>query len=110
MALHVPGAPLAYCNTAAKRIIFPAILRSGAVPSPHAGSPCSTLYVVGRLGQHWADLDKPAIPDQAELDQYNKLIGGPVQSPVIRYYEYLPKLSKPLDSKLPSKFAEIITF
>jgi hypothetical protein len=67
-------------------------------------------YVVGRLGQHWADLDKPAIPDQADLDQYNKLIGGSVQSLVIRYYEYLPKQSKPLDVKLPSKFAEIITF
>ena len=67
-------------------------------------------YVVGRLGQHWADLDKPAIPDQADLDEFNKVIGASVQSLVTRYYEYLPKLSKPLDSKLPSRFAEILTF
>ena len=25
-------------------------------------------YVVGRLGQHWADLDKPSVPDQADLE------------------------------------------
>ena len=67
-------------------------------------------YVVGRLGQHWADFDKPAIPDQVDLDEYNKVIGGYVQSLVTRYYEYLPKFSKPADSKTPPKFSEIITF
>lgn len=67
-------------------------------------------YVVGRLGQHWADFDKPSVPDQADLDEYNKVIGSYVQSLVTRYYEYLPKLSKPLDAKTPSKFAEIVTF
>jgi len=67
-------------------------------------------YVVGRLGQHWADLDKPSIPDQVDLDEFNKVIGAYVQSIVTRYYEYLPKLSKPLDAKTPSKFAEIVTF
>src|SRR5689334_15781505 len=24
-------------------------------------------YIVGRLGQHWADLDKPSIPDQTDI-------------------------------------------
>src|SRR5271169_586151 len=37
-------------------------------------------YTVGRLDQHWADLDKPSVPDQADLDTYNKLIGASVQS------------------------------
>ncbi len=67
-------------------------------------------YIVGRLGQHWADLDKPSVPDQADLDEYNKVIGSYVQSLVTRYYEFLPKVSKPLDSSTPSKFAEINTY
>lgn len=68
-------------------------------------------YVVGRLGQHWADFDKPAVPDQADLDEYNKVVGAYVQSVVARYYAFLPKLSKPpADSKGPTKFAEIVTF
>ncbi|HXT76771.1 MAG TPA: hypothetical protein VN780_10805 [Candidatus Eisenbacteria bacterium] len=67
-------------------------------------------YVVGRLNQHWADLDKPAVPDQADLDEFNKVLGPAVQSVVSRYYEYLPKVSSPpADSKM-SKFSEIITY
>src|SRR6266478_9114879 len=67
-------------------------------------------YIVGRLGQHWADLDKPSIPEQTDLEEYNKVIGAYVQSIVTRYYELLPKMSKPLDSAVPHKFSEIITF
>jgi hypothetical protein len=67
-------------------------------------------YIVGRLDQHWADFDKPAISDQADLEAYNKLIGASVQSLVTRYYEYLPKVSNPPDSPGPSKYSEIITF
>jgi len=67
-------------------------------------------YAVGRLGQHWADFDKPSIPEQADADEFNKVIGAYVQSIVTRYYEYLPKLSKPADMKMPSKFTEILTF
>lgn len=68
-------------------------------------------YVVGRLGQHWADFDKPPIPDQADRDEFNKVIGAYVQSVVTRYYAFLLKLSKqPADSKEPTKFAAIITF
>jgi hypothetical protein len=62
------------------------------------------------LGQHWADFDKPSIPEQADLDQYNKLIGANVQSLVTRYYEFLPKVSSSPDSTAPSKYSEIITF
>jgi hypothetical protein len=67
-------------------------------------------YIVGRLDQHWADFDKPAISDAADLEAYNKLVGASVQSIVTRYYEYLPKVSAPPDSPGPAKFAEIVTF
>src|SRR5208283_2348935 len=26
-------------------------------------------YIVGQLGQHWADFDKPAVPEQADLEE-----------------------------------------
>ena len=68
-------------------------------------------YIVGRLGLHWADLDKPSVPDQADLDQYNKLVGPFVQSIVARDYEFMPKVSNPPpDSATPSKFSDIITY
>jgi hypothetical protein len=64
-------------------------------------------YIVGRLDQHWADFDKPSVPDQADIDQYNKVIGASVQSLIIRYYEYLPKVSNPGEGKPTDKFSEI---
>src|SRR5450755_1889404 len=64
------------------------------VSGEHTGS-----YIVGRLEQHWADFDKPSVPDQADLDQYNKVIGASVQSLITQYYEYLPKVSSPGDTK-----------
>lgn len=68
-------------------------------------------FIVGRLGQHWADFDKPSVPEQADLEQYNKLIGANVQSLVTRYYEFLPKVSSsPEHTTVPSKYSEIITF
>ena len=68
-------------------------------------------YLVARLGQHWADMDKPAIPDQADTDEFNKVIGNYVQSVADRYYEFLPKLSNPDTSTGgPAKFDELVTF
>jgi hypothetical protein len=67
-------------------------------------------YIVGRLGQHWADMDKPSVPDQADLDEYTKVVGPAVESMTARYYEYMPKVSKPLDSTTPTKYSEIITY
>jgi len=68
-------------------------------------------YLVARLGWHWADFDKPAIPDQADTDEFNKVVGAYVQSVTDRYYEFLPKLSNPdTASTGPSKFSEIVTF
>src|SRR5450631_2577526 len=67
-------------------------------------------YIVGRLGQHWADLDKPSVPDQADLEEFTKVIGPAVESLTTQYYEYLPKDSKPLDSPTPSKYSEVIVY
>lgn len=68
-------------------------------------------YLVGRLNQHWADMDKPPIADQADTEEFNKVIGSYVQSVSDRYYEFLPKLSNPdTSSSTPSKFVELITF
>jgi len=68
-------------------------------------------YLVGRFGQHWADFDKPVIPDQADTDEFNKVIGNYVQSVSDRYYEFLPKLSNAdTSTATPSKFTELITF
>lgn len=68
-------------------------------------------YLVGRLDQHWADMDKPAIPDQSDTEEFNKVVGSYVQSVSDRYYEFLPKLSNPDTSTgTPSKYTELITF
>jgi hypothetical protein len=67
-------------------------------------------YIVGHLGQHWADLDKPAVPDASDLETYRRLIGANVQSLITRYYSYMPKVSNPLSSAAPSKFSEIVTY
>jgi hypothetical protein len=67
-------------------------------------------YIVGRMGQHWADFDKPAIPDATDQAEFQKVVGSYVDSIVARYYEYMPKVSNPAGDKMPSKFAEIVTF
>jgi hypothetical protein len=67
-------------------------------------------YIVGRLGQHWADLDKPPIPDEADLAEFQKVVGGSVESITTRYYELMTKVSNAPADKMPSKFGEIISF
>lgn len=67
-------------------------------------------YLIERVGQHWADFDKPSVPDAADLEEYNKEIGGYVESLVTRYYEYLPKVSSPDEMNMPPKFLEVIIF
>ena len=67
-------------------------------------------YVVGRLGQHWADFDKPPIPDQADIAEFQKVVGNYVESLTTIYYEYMPKVSNPESDMTPSKFSEILTF
>jgi hypothetical protein len=67
-------------------------------------------YVVGRLGQHWADLDKPAVPEENDAAEYQKVVANYVDSLITRYYEFMAKVSNPGNEKIPSKFAEIFTF
>lgn len=67
-------------------------------------------YVVGQTGQHWADFDKPAIPEESNLGEYQKVVGNYVESLITRYYEFLPKVSNPAEDKLPPKFSDILTF
>jgi len=63
-------------------------------------------YVVGRLGWHWADFDKPAISDEADVAEFQKLMGNYVDSLNAYYYEYMAKVSNPSDGKMPTKFHE----
>lgn len=67
-------------------------------------------YVVGRFGQHWTDLDKPSVPDEADLAEYQKVIGNYVDSVTTSYYEYMPKVSNPPSDTMAAKFSEVITF
>lgn len=67
-------------------------------------------YVVGRFGMHWADMDKPSVPDAADLEQYRKLIAPYVEKLTSSYYEYLPKWSSPSGDMTPPKYIEVITF
>src|ERR1700687_4477264 len=67
-------------------------------------------FVVGRLNQHWADFDKPAIPDEADLAEFQKVVGPHVESVTARYYEFLPKISNPPSGATMSKFSEILIF
>lgn len=67
-------------------------------------------YVVGRFGQHWADFDKPPIPDAADLEEYNKVIGQYVEKLVARYYEYLPKISNMPMGGEPAKYTEVVEY
>ena len=48
--------------------------------------------------------------EKAELEAYEKNVGATVESLIIRYYELMPKDSKPTDSMTPSKFSEIISY
>ena len=74
----------------------------------------TNTYIVGEPPQHWADMDKPSVPEEADLAEYNKVIGNYVQKLVIRYYEFMPNLTSPPDpdsnSKLPQKYEEVIAF
>jgi len=68
-------------------------------------------YVVGRLGQHWADFDKPALPDKSDLEEYQKAVAAYVQSLVARYYSFMPKVSNPpAGMAAPGKYSEVYTY
>jgi hypothetical protein len=67
-------------------------------------------FIVGRFFQHWADYDKPAVTDEADLAEFQKVVGAYVDSVVLRYYDFMPKISNESGDSTPSKFSEIITF
>jgi len=68
-------------------------------------------FIVGRFNQHWADFDKPAVTDEADVAEFQKVMGAYVDSVVLRYYDYLPKISTaPSGESTPSKFSEIVVF
>ncbi len=67
-------------------------------------------YVVGEMGQHWADFDKPAVPEEADETEYQKVVAGYVESRITRYYEFLPKVSNGEENNMPPKFSDIVTF
>ena len=68
-------------------------------------------YIVGRVNQHWADFDKPAIPDEVDLAEFQKVVGNYVDSVTARYYEFMPKFSNPRSGvTMPPKFSEILIF
>ncbi len=70
----------------------------------------TNTYIVGEPPQSWADMDKPSIPEEQDLTEYNKVIGNFVESLKIRYYEFLPKISHPPSAALPLKYEEVIAF
>jgi hypothetical protein len=68
-------------------------------------------FIVGRFNQHWADYDKPAVSDEADLAEFQKVMGAYVDSIVTRYYEFMTKISNPAPgATTPSKFSEILIF
>jgi hypothetical protein len=66
-------------------------------------------YIVGRLGLHWADMDKPKVSDAADLAQYQALVGASVEKLTTAYYEFLPKWSNP-PTDMNGKYTEVVTF
>lgn len=70
----------------------------------HTGS-----YVVGRFGQHWADFDKPSVPDAADLEEYQKAVAPYVEKLTAIYSEYLPKVSNP-GPEGGAKYTSIVSF
>jgi hypothetical protein len=81
-----------------------ALLVSEVLTGEHMGT-----YIVGRFGMRWADMDKPSVPDAADMEQYNKLISPYVEKLTSAYYEFLPKWSNP-STDMSAKYIEVITF
>lgn len=82
-----------------------ALLVSEVLTGEHMGT-----YIVGRFGMHWADLDKPSVPDAADLEQYRKSVAPYVEKLTSSYYEFLPKWSNPSTDMTPPKYIEVISF
>jgi hypothetical protein len=66
-------------------------------------------YVVGEVFQHWADLDKTAVPQQADEEEYTKVIAPYVEKRTASYFESLPKVSSPAQD-MSAKYTSVTTF
>ena len=77
---------------------------SQIVSGEHTGQ-----YIVGRFGMHWADMDKPSVPDAADMEEYNKVVSPYVEKMVAAYYEFLPKWSNP-SPDMNAKYIAVTTF
>jgi hypothetical protein len=66
-------------------------------------------YIVGRSGQHWADLDKPAVSDAADEEAYNKTVAPYVEKRTASYFETMPKVSYP-GPDMNNKYTSATTF
>jgi len=66
-------------------------------------------YLVARGGLHWADMDHPSVPEAADDEEYNKVVGPYVASVNDSYYELLPKFGNRDNSPLPPKYSEILS-
>lgn len=67
-------------------------------------------YIVGRVRKHWSDFDKPAVSTQAELEEFQKVVGNYTDSIVARFYNSLPEISNPDVPGRPPQLDEVITF
>lgn len=65
-------------------------------------------YLVSRGLIHWSDLDHPAVPEAADDEEYNKVVGSYVEKLTDSFYEFLPKFSNPDTSPVPPKYSEIL--
>ena len=64
-------------------------------------------YLVTRGLMHWADMDHPSIPETADTDEFNKVVGQYVEKVTDSFYELLPKFGNPDTSPTPSKYSVI---
>lgn len=67
-------------------------------------------FLVGRFNQHWADYDKPVVTDEADLAEFQKVLGNYVDSITTRYYKFMPKVSNESEDETPPKFSEIAIY
>jgi hypothetical protein len=67
-------------------------------------------FLVGHFNQHWADYDKPVVTDEADLAEFQKVLGNYVDSITTRYYDFMPKVSNESGDEALPKFSEITIY
>jgi hypothetical protein len=67
-------------------------------------------FLVGHFSQHWADYDKPVVTDEADLGEFQKVLGNYGDSITTRYYGFMPKGSNESGDQAPAKFFEITIY